>query len=438
MLHVEKAQLLANNALDISRFRATELQYYIEHIGSIQTAATLIAGFAFTAFLSMENVDLDVPELLLQRWLGGFTVKTSNGTTTVDRHFVSYDALAVLTLVINAVEVFSVCLCLVEMISVLLETLLARLLGSRLALKGQDGSIIIATKGLAKSLVKATSRFIVGLQWFLLSVVCHGLRGMHPAISGIVLIIIFTYWRSQFRLAKRLADTFQLHDAVRTEWDDERSERSPASSSTDPAPDLHDDETRRGCCSSFKTRLQNYFMLQMLLQQVDDHDGAEGIGGKRYHRPSEAARALVLRLQGDVAHRGSSPSRRQRHSGGRSRSPQNVQTSEANDGLAEHSSPMGDFRDMLKGLFGFGGDSGNNLDRSTRSSTRRRRQTDGPSRGVVWADTVASAAAPRAETDAAAQTVGPSGSASRRQTAPPALVPGWTPSVGPLERDSPV
>ena len=206
MLHVEKAQLLATNAQEIARFRATELQYYIEHLGSIQTIATLLAGFAFTAFLQMESVNIDVPTVLFRRWVGDYDlIETAaelpgGNSTSVDRRFVQFDELAIITFVVHGIEVFSVCLCLVEMISVLLETLLARLLGSRLALRGQDGSIAKATKSLAKSLLKSTSRFIVGLQWFLLSVVCHAACTMHPVISGVALLLIFVYWRGQFAM----------------------------------------------------------------------------------------------------------------------------------------------------------------------------------------------------------------------------------------------
>ena len=266
MLHVEKQQLLATNAQDIARFRATELQYYVEHIGSIQTIATLLAGFAFTAFLQLETVELDVQTVFLQRFRGEY--KFVNGTY-IERDFAPMDPMAIASFVVYAVEVFSVCFTFVEMISVLLETLIARLLGSRLALRGQDGSIIVATKGLAKSLLKATTRFIVGLQWFLFSVVCHAIRGMHPFISIVVLVTIFTYWRSQFALAKRLVTEFYLRKAVHTSWNEltgkvvTEADRQ-AAQAADDAEELRRKlalENRNGSSVAGRlyTRLQNAF-----------------------------------------------------------------------------------------------------------------------------------------------------------------------------------
>ena len=62
----------------------------------------------------------------------------------------------------HVLEVVCVCACLGEMLYVLTETLISRLLGSRLALRGPDGSIIRATANLAKSLARSTRRFIWG------------------------------------------------------------------------------------------------------------------------------------------------------------------------------------------------------------------------------------------------------------------------------------
>ena len=66
-----------------------------------------------------------------------------------------------------------------EMLYVMVETLIARLLGSRLALRGPEGSINVANRHLAKALANCTKHFIVGLQWFLLSILVHALKGMH-------------------------------------------------------------------------------------------------------------------------------------------------------------------------------------------------------------------------------------------------------------------
>ena len=59
----------------------------------------------------------------------------------------------------------------------------SQLLGYRLALRGPSGSIMSAVQHLAESLSKQTHRFVYGLTWFVLSIIFHGLRVLHPIIS---------------------------------------------------------------------------------------------------------------------------------------------------------------------------------------------------------------------------------------------------------------
>ena len=61
-------------------------------------------------------------------------------------------------------EVIAVTFTLGENLYVMVETLIARLLGSRLALRGPDGSIVIATKHLAQALANSTKHFISGAE----------------------------------------------------------------------------------------------------------------------------------------------------------------------------------------------------------------------------------------------------------------------------------
>ena len=344
MLHVEKQQLLATNAQEIARFRATELQYYVEHIGSIQTIATLLAGFAFTAFLSMETLDMSVPTVLFQQWRGDFEVV--NNASAVVRKFDPIDPVGLAVFVVHAVEVFSVVLCLVEMISVLLETLLARLLGSRLALRGQ-----------------------------------------HPVISGCVLAMIFFYWRMQFGLAKRLATEFFLPTAVHTSFGPSARNTEGASplsepSITDPqaravqAADAAARATRRGLCG----RLQNAFLLQMVLRQVDDVHGENGIDSVAYRRPTKASEQLIMQLQGRGLGEPSRSSRRQasrylpRISRSRSRGDTDTASWAAGAGavppeaINEPSSPMGEWKRALGSLFGFNLDGPSSREPSGRAS----------------------------------------------------------------------
>ena len=84
MLHVEKEMLKASTAQQVSNLRATELQYYIDHIGSIQTVSTLLAGFAFTAFISMGGPGLEDDAVVFKSPDGSYTgTIDANGSLVV-------------------------------------------------------------------------------------------------------------------------------------------------------------------------------------------------------------------------------------------------------------------------------------------------------------------------------------------------------------------
>ena len=55
MLATEKENLLADTNQRIARLREKELSYYVSHLGGVQTIATLIAGFSFTALVRMDS-----------------------------------------------------------------------------------------------------------------------------------------------------------------------------------------------------------------------------------------------------------------------------------------------------------------------------------------------------------------------------------------------
>ena len=45
----------------------------------------------------------------------------------------------------------------------------------------------------------------------------HALRGMHPGVSAVLLLLLFWIWRSQFSLIAKLAKDFELSHAVSTD-----------------------------------------------------------------------------------------------------------------------------------------------------------------------------------------------------------------------------
>ena len=65
MLKVEKELLQAESIQEISKLRAMELKYYVEHIGNIQTMATLLAGFSFTAFVTLQGGAVTLDDILI-------------------------------------------------------------------------------------------------------------------------------------------------------------------------------------------------------------------------------------------------------------------------------------------------------------------------------------------------------------------------------------
>ena len=84
MLQVEKELLRVQTAQEVVHLREKELAYYVEHIGSIQTVATLLAGFAFTAFLSMDSIDLDTASIIMKTRSGRMEGSVANGTLSLD------------------------------------------------------------------------------------------------------------------------------------------------------------------------------------------------------------------------------------------------------------------------------------------------------------------------------------------------------------------
>ena len=81
MLAMEKNMLLASTTQEVMRLRSVELQYYLDHTSSIQTMATLLAGFAFTAFVSMDVIPLDLDAIRWERPTGDFEANSINSTT---------------------------------------------------------------------------------------------------------------------------------------------------------------------------------------------------------------------------------------------------------------------------------------------------------------------------------------------------------------------
>ena len=77
MLKVEKELLEAQTSREVAQMRQMELQYYVDHIGGIQTMATLLAGFAFTAFATMDG-GFDLMSFLFKQYSGAYKIDGLN------------------------------------------------------------------------------------------------------------------------------------------------------------------------------------------------------------------------------------------------------------------------------------------------------------------------------------------------------------------------
>ena len=227
---------MVQTAQEVAKLREAELQYYVDHIGAVQTMATLLAGFAFSAIISMDSISIDLNAILLRQASDSFVISNDSGEVAPG-DAQAPNALQVLTFSAHVIQTLFFVLCLGEMMHVMTETLVARQLGSRLALHGPDGSIITATHRLAASLASATKRFFSGLQYFLLSVVFNALRGMHPGLALVVALVILAYLRGQGALVAKLALDFELRSAIHTGFHNDSSRpTSPCLLYTSPSP----------------------------------------------------------------------------------------------------------------------------------------------------------------------------------------------------------
>ena len=128
MLQVEKELLVAETVREVAQMRQMELQYYVDNIGSIQTMATLLGGFAFTAFVSLDG-GFDLKSLIFRGDSGEYDgAIDANGTIHVEPADEGFDAIQIVSFVMEVFQVVAVAFTLGEMLYVMTETLIARLL----------------------------------------------------------------------------------------------------------------------------------------------------------------------------------------------------------------------------------------------------------------------------------------------------------------------
>ena len=92
-LAAEKEHLMVETQVDIVQMREKEFQYYETHLSSIETVATLLAGFAFAALL-LEASPLSTSYLVLQNPTGQYTgrLNISSGTMDIDQEYAWFRA----------------------------------------------------------------------------------------------------------------------------------------------------------------------------------------------------------------------------------------------------------------------------------------------------------------------------------------------------------
>ena len=324
MLHVEKQNLLAETNRDIAILREMELRYYMEHIGGMQTMATLLAGFSFTALISSNTLSLDFGtflfrddeptkgSLIMQNMTHGEYTETSG--TLIDKMQLPGwdDPFKYLSFFMHVLELTSIVMSLGEMLHVITSTLIARLLGARLALRGPDGSIIRATRHLAHALNANTRSFFNGLQYFMFSVIFHLFRGQHPVVAILLTYLLYTYWRRQGVIANQLSNNFHLTKGVTTAFVDDNDDAAEADKPGSPAtPAGAAQATWRSIQTSLNKRgsgFRNWRMkfnkfirpvsteLQFLYDEVaEDFEGESAHANAQHRGPTAATQHLIRR-----------------------------------------------------------------------------------------------------------------------------------------------
>lgn len=295
MLAVEKENLLTWTSKEIVALREMELQYYIDHIGIIQTMATLLAGFAFSALVQSNSLGVDEQTVTFSAWSHTLTFfHVSNGSTThevsVPQYELVNDGWTYFAFLMHASELVSTTMCLGEMIHVISETLIARALGSRLALRGPDGSVIRSTRNLARALGSSTRTFFHGLQFFMLSVSLYALRGQHPVVAVLLIAILYRYWRGVGNLADRLSVDFHLANGVTTAFND-REDYKVKDRRNSPVA-LTDFKKIRNMATMFLNPVGHY--LNLVVEEITNDFEGDGAKANTQHRNEGAATQYMI------------------------------------------------------------------------------------------------------------------------------------------------
>ena len=295
MLAVEKENLLTWTSKEIVALREMELQYYIDHIGIIQTMATLLAGFAFSALVQSNSLGVDEQTVTFSAWSHTLTFfHVSNGSTThevsVPQYELVNDGWTYFAFLMHASELVSTTMCLGEMIHVISETLIARALGSRLALRGPDGSVIRSTRNLARALGSSTRTFFHGLQFFMLSVSLYALRAQHPVVAVLLITILYRYWRGVGNLADRLSVDFHLANGVTTAFND-REDYKVKDRRNSPVA-LTDFKKIRNMATMFLNPVGHY--LNLVVEEITNDFEGDGAKANTQHRNEGAATQYMI------------------------------------------------------------------------------------------------------------------------------------------------
>ena len=107
-------------------------------------------------------------------------------------------------------EVIALSACMAKMLYVVQVSLVATILGNRLALRGPAGSLNRAIEHMARALTRSVKGFVIGLQCFLASMCLHALRVVHPVASVTVVFILFVSWQQTHRHIKLITHAFHL------------------------------------------------------------------------------------------------------------------------------------------------------------------------------------------------------------------------------------
>lgn len=174
MLYADKLALHSSLAVELLRVRDKELDYYTANMQHIATNSALLVGFAMTILSNYETSDKnwsEVTNFSLDDW----------------RDQKNY---------LELVYILSTTAAIVCQLWTMINGIMATILGQGLALRGPEGSMDKAVKGMAIENQKTIHIFFIGIVFFHISIAFNALLTYHylTALITVVALLLSLAW----------------------------------------------------------------------------------------------------------------------------------------------------------------------------------------------------------------------------------------------------